>query len=361
VKTAVVATVVGTLALGAVVAQATPSAASSDQMATVIRVVDGDTVDVRYALEKHRIRLLNIDAPESVDPAKPVECLGPEASAYLKSLLPAGTPVTLRHDRVKHDKYGRELAAVFVGGRLVDAEVARAGLADAIVIRPNDRYYAEVLAAQRQARAAKVGLYSESIACTVPAKVAAYESASAAVVAGQPQPGAGPDAFDAYAASLASLVASGDALQSMLSADVSDRQFLGLNAGRVRTLVTRATTARAQVADLAIATRSARAEEAGRIQAEQEAAAARAAAEAQAAAAAAAAKAQVKAPKSGPAAVAPKPKHAAPGPKGVAPHPAAPRVDPYTGCRAYGPKGTSTDAKGRPYTKIDCKTKLPIG
>lgn len=48
--------------------------------ATVAKVVDGDTIDVRYDGETHRVRLLNVDTPESVDPAKPVECLGPEAS-----------------------------------------------------------------------------------------------------------------------------------------------------------------------------------------------------------------------------------------------------------------------------------------
>jgi endonuclease YncB( thermonuclease family) len=32
----------------------------------------------------------------------------------------------------------------------------------------------------------------------------------------------------------------------------------------------------------------------------------------------------------------------------------------YTGCRAYGPKGTSVDEKGRRYTKIDCRTKKPL-
>ena len=32
----------------------------------------------------------------------------------------------------------------------------------------------------------------------------------------------------------------------------------------------------------------------------------------------------------------------------------------YTGCRAYGPEGTSTDDQGRRYTKIDCTTKQPL-
>lgn len=32
----------------------------------------------------------------------------------------------------------------------------------------------------------------------------------------------------------------------------------------------------------------------------------------------------------------------------------------YTGCRAYGPNGTSTDDQGRRYTRIDCDTEQPL-
>jgi endonuclease YncB( thermonuclease family) len=35
-------------------------------------------------------------------------------------------------------------------------------------------------------------------------------------------------------------------------------------------------------------------------------------------------------------------------------------TDRYTGCRAYGPKGTSRDDQGRRYTKINCKTRQPL-
>jgi micrococcal nuclease len=41
--------------------------------------VDGDTIDVERSGRTERIRLLNIDTPETVDPAQPVQCLGPEA------------------------------------------------------------------------------------------------------------------------------------------------------------------------------------------------------------------------------------------------------------------------------------------
>ncbi|PRY39333.1 hypothetical protein LY71_1212 [Geodermatophilus tzadiensis] len=34
----------------------------------MVDVVDGDTLDVRYDGAEHRVRLLNLDTPESVDP-----------------------------------------------------------------------------------------------------------------------------------------------------------------------------------------------------------------------------------------------------------------------------------------------------
>ena len=53
--------------------------------ATVIRDVDGDTVIARFADgHEEKIRLLGVDTPEVVDPRKPVQCFGHDASEYTK-------------------------------------------------------------------------------------------------------------------------------------------------------------------------------------------------------------------------------------------------------------------------------------
>jgi micrococcal nuclease len=104
IATAVVAT--------AVLAGGVTIATDGSTTATVTKVVDGDTIDVSYDGATHRVRLLNVDTPETVDPQKPVECLGPEASDYLKRRIPAGTEVRLERDVEERDGYGRELAAV---------------------------------------------------------------------------------------------------------------------------------------------------------------------------------------------------------------------------------------------------------
>jgi micrococcal nuclease len=56
--------------------------------ANVVRVVDGDTVDVQFADgSTDRLRLIGIDTPEVVDPRKPVQCFGREASQHARELL----------------------------------------------------------------------------------------------------------------------------------------------------------------------------------------------------------------------------------------------------------------------------------
>lgn len=85
--------------------------------AVVEKVVDGDTLDVKPAAGGNtmRIRLIGIDAPESVNPdeSKNTED-GREASAWLKDSLPKGTRVWLVKDVSDTDKYGRYLRYVWI-------------------------------------------------------------------------------------------------------------------------------------------------------------------------------------------------------------------------------------------------------
>src|SRR5688572_14844689 len=65
---------------------------------TVTRVVDGDTIQARLPGGEETIRLIGIDTPETVDPRKPVQCFGREASERTKALLPEGTAIRLERD-----------------------------------------------------------------------------------------------------------------------------------------------------------------------------------------------------------------------------------------------------------------------
>ncbi len=51
---------------------------------TVTRVVDGDTIILNG---RERVRLIGVDTPETVDPRRPVQYFGKEASAFTRNLL----------------------------------------------------------------------------------------------------------------------------------------------------------------------------------------------------------------------------------------------------------------------------------
>ena len=92
-------------------------------------MIDGDTILVRGAGGRiEDVRLLGIDTPETVDPRKPVQCYGPQASAFAKH-LETGRAVTLSYDRELHDRYGRFLAYVWLAGAAAAVRERRAGAA----------------------------------------------------------------------------------------------------------------------------------------------------------------------------------------------------------------------------------------
>jgi len=93
--------------------------------AQVERVVDGDTL---LLANRVRVRLIGVNAPESVKPDSPVEPFGPEASAFTKQFI-AGGPARLEFDKERTDQYGRTLAYVWVGNKMLNEELLRAGLA----------------------------------------------------------------------------------------------------------------------------------------------------------------------------------------------------------------------------------------
>ena len=125
----------------------------------VVRVVDGDTIIVS---PNERIRLIGIDAPESVAPNRPVDCMGREASQFLKQCLPTGTEVRLEGDVEAEDRYGRTLAYVWVAstGVFVNAELVRRGFAQPLTIPPNIAYADEFVDLAREARQANRGLWA---------------------------------------------------------------------------------------------------------------------------------------------------------------------------------------------------------
>ncbi|MFE5774492.1 thermonuclease family protein [Brachybacterium sp. NPDC056505] len=162
------------MAIGAVAAVGITGAVAAfgddDTRGEVVRVIDGDTLVARIDGDDVRVRLLNIDTPETKDPDEPVQCMGPEASAFLEKRLPAGTEIELEYDQERTDRYDRTLAAVFESGSLVNAEIAAEGLGLPVLFEPNDRFLGEVTRASEEAQREQAGLFSPSVECTLPAQ-----------------------------------------------------------------------------------------------------------------------------------------------------------------------------------------------
>jgi micrococcal nuclease len=126
----------------------------------VVEVVDGDTIKVSLDGEVYTVRYIGIDAPETKDPNRPVEWMGPEASAANERLV-GGKTVYLEKDVSETDRYGRLLRYVYLGdGTFVNATLVRQGYATASSYPPDVRYQEQLRQAEREAREAGRGLWS---------------------------------------------------------------------------------------------------------------------------------------------------------------------------------------------------------
>jgi len=141
-------------------ATACTSAATTEAATTLIEVVDGDTIIVASGETQEIVRLLGIDTPETVDPNRPVQCFGAEATRRLKELLPVGQPLVLMRDREARDQYGRLLAYVYASDVLVNEVMLAEGLAELSIYPPNDTLRPQLEAAAKKARTASVGFWS---------------------------------------------------------------------------------------------------------------------------------------------------------------------------------------------------------
>lgn len=148
--------------------------------ATVVRVIDGDTFEVKEeAGRTERVRLIGVNTPEV---SQRLEPYGFEASAYTEKAL-HGRRVWLELDVGERDKYGRLLAYVWlsmptgptavestgefkivavedsVRHRMFNAMLLLDGMAQVMTVPPNVRYADLFLKFQREAREAGRGLW----------------------------------------------------------------------------------------------------------------------------------------------------------------------------------------------------------
>ncbi len=126
----------------------------------VIRVVDGDTIEIEGG---KKVRYIGIDTPETVDPRKPVQCFGREASQRNKELV-LGKLVRLEKDVSETDAYGRLLRYVYVdiGGSevMVNAYLVQEGFAHASSYPPDISHQDAFRLLEREAEKGNKGLWA---------------------------------------------------------------------------------------------------------------------------------------------------------------------------------------------------------
>jgi len=118
--------------VGGCTTSSTPATAEQGDIATVTRVVDGDTVIVEPERGGTiRVRLIGVDTPETVKQDTAPQCFGREASARTHQLADHAT-VRLEFDTAvdRVDRYGRTLAYVWLPNeRMLNSELLTGGYA----------------------------------------------------------------------------------------------------------------------------------------------------------------------------------------------------------------------------------------
>jgi len=144
---------------------------------SVLRVIDGDTVQVKKSDgEKITYRLIGVNTPETVDPRKTVECFGKEASDYLKKTLAgveaAGYSVAYDDTQQRTDKYDRHLVYLYVGDRTgsttksINQQIIENGYGYEYTYRVPYKYQKEFKESERLARDEKRGLWADGVCYT---------------------------------------------------------------------------------------------------------------------------------------------------------------------------------------------------
>jgi len=151
------------------------SAVAREGKCEVLAVIDGDTLLIKQSATDTspefigKIRLLGINTPETVKRGEAPQAFGAAATEYTKTRVASGN-VSLELDKRRIDRYGRFLAYVYVGNRLLNEELVVAGLAR-VHTYPGDSMTInrQLLRAQDEAKREGRGIWQEPEVFSEPA------------------------------------------------------------------------------------------------------------------------------------------------------------------------------------------------
>ena len=148
------------LLLLGVISSCTSANSLPSDAATIVSVIDGDTIVLEVQDQTETVRLLGVDTPETVHPSKPIECFGPEASAFTKATLVKGSTVKLLRDVEPRDRFQRLLVYLFLAdGTLFNQLLIDRGFARTLSIEPNTAFASQFATHESNAKNRRVGLW----------------------------------------------------------------------------------------------------------------------------------------------------------------------------------------------------------
>ena len=141
-------------------------------VATLVEVVDGDTIKVKTNGNVLKVRLIGVNCPESVHAdAEQNSEYGTMASDFTKDFLKDYTTVYLQYDEARQDQYGRELCYVWlednidihskddISTYMFNSILLEEGYAADAAYEPNTSYAGYFEDVCQDARAEQVGLW----------------------------------------------------------------------------------------------------------------------------------------------------------------------------------------------------------
>jgi micrococcal nuclease len=136
------------------------------QDATLVRVVDGDTIRVMVGGVEERVRYIGIDTPELNTSSSATPGPYAEAATDANARLLAGGRLVLETDVSERDQYDRLLRNAWLerdgAWMLVNLALVAEGYAEVSTYPPDVKYVDVLLAAQRAAREDGRGLWTKS-------------------------------------------------------------------------------------------------------------------------------------------------------------------------------------------------------
>jgi len=137
--------------------------------ARVMRIINGDTLNVLYQGKWEEIKLLGLDMPETMlndrvyekalkNSTTPAEIInrGLTGREFVKKYLQYGSQIWIEFDVQKRDHFSRLLGYVYlIDGRMLNEIILRAGMSEPLLLPPNLKYQQRFQEIARQVQKTK--------------------------------------------------------------------------------------------------------------------------------------------------------------------------------------------------------------